>query len=409
MSAKKFKGAPFGTQSPRFCVSADLNAKKRIETYTYVCNCRRNTSLVRSSAPETYNPVSGDFGTQAVQEGMQDPGWRRVQDTVCLDKMPHLPYMDVWENKQFLKTKVGPGTYRIASFIEEMLKKPGSMRGICETREERFKDCQNIIPGPGTYGIPSAPQECKRRSLGTCCSSMQSFPDNTVQQDSGLGPGTYNLKSFTDVLLNRRVSKRGPYDLFTSSRNKPIAYGYFAAPKMVNLNPGEYTEELPKFDEELQRQEKRKQGVFSNLEQYPAIPTERIYISTLAQCPRPATFPSPGSYEVSPKKPVHEFSGAVAPFLSSAPRMSKRTEALLNKNHNPVGPGRYNLSSSSLNTSSNGHRSSFISGTERYPQCPARDKSLQERLKPINVPLEKRSFLLQPEGPFNDVRICSSA
>lgn len=41
---------------------------------------------------------------------------------------------------QIQKTKVGPGTYRIASFTEELEKKPGSLRGICETREKRFKD-----------------------------------------------------------------------------------------------------------------------------------------------------------------------------------------------------------------------------------------------------------------------------
>lgn len=38
-------------------------------------------------------------------------------------------------------------------------------------------------------------------------------------QDSGLGPGIYNLKSSTELLLSRRVSKRGPYDLSTGNGN----------------------------------------------------------------------------------------------------------------------------------------------------------------------------------------------
>jgi hypothetical protein len=47
---------------------------------------------------------------------------------------------------------------------------------------------------------------------------------------SHLCPGQYNSKSFTDELSERVVSKRGPYDLFTGSRNKPITVGHFAVP-----------------------------------------------------------------------------------------------------------------------------------------------------------------------------------
>lgn len=38
------------------------------------------------------------------------------------------------------------------------------------------------------------------------------------------------MKSFTDEMEARVVSKRGPYDLFTDERNKPISVGYFALP-----------------------------------------------------------------------------------------------------------------------------------------------------------------------------------
>lgn len=43
------------------------------------------------------------------------------------------------------------------------------------------------------------------------------------------------MKSFTDELDARVVSKRGPYDLFTGERNKPISVGYFALP--VGVEP----------------------------------------------------------------------------------------------------------------------------------------------------------------------------
>ena len=36
------------------------------------------------------------------------------------------------------KQLLGPGTYNINDFIDQMAKKPGSTRGVCETREARF-------------------------------------------------------------------------------------------------------------------------------------------------------------------------------------------------------------------------------------------------------------------------------
>jgi len=49
-------------------------------------------------------------------------------------------------------------------------------------------------------------------------------------QGSHLCPGQYEMKSFTDEMEARVISKRGPYDLFTGERNKPISVGYFALP-----------------------------------------------------------------------------------------------------------------------------------------------------------------------------------
>uniref|UniRef100_A0A4W4HDT0 Uncharacterized protein n=1 Tax=Electrophorus electricus TaxID=8005 RepID=A0A4W4HDT0_ELEEL len=178
-----------------------------------------------------------------------------------------------------LKSKVGPGTYRITSFTEELEKKPGSVRGVSRARLFKLG-----TPGPGTYGkggIPSAAlEEKERRSMGTCFSmgsnpSLQRFPRGI---DSGLSPGTYSLKSSTDLILSRRVSKRGPYDLFTGPRDSPISCGYFAVPvcalSLLRIN--------------LQRPEKKRHGVFSKMEQYPTVPTERLLLCSLAHCPQPA-------------------------------------------------------------------------------------------------------------------------
>ncbi|KAK1795893.1 hypothetical protein P4O66_008997, partial [Electrophorus voltai] len=349
----------------------------------------------RNLGPGTYNPDFGGFSARAVQEQAKRPDWKRAQEIARLPR-------HAWENEQFLKSKVGPGTYRITSFTEELEKKPGSVRGVCETREERFKDCQSGTPGPGTYGkggIPSAAlEEKERRSMGTCFSmgsnpSLQRFPSGIV--DSGLSPGTYSLKSSTDLILSRRVSKRGPYDLFTGPRDSPISCGYFAVPRRVNLDPGEYTKEMPKFGENLQRPEKKRHGVFSKMEQYPTVPTERLLLCSLAHCPQPATFPGPGWYDVTTTIQTGQSRSAkTAPFLTSAPRST-------------VGPGRYDITSTFQSQSGSGHRSLFESGSQRFP-FPARDKYRRERLRPINVPVD-RSSLLQSHSTFNGGQPNSSA
>ncbi|KAM9435561.1 ciliary microtubule-associated protein 2-like isoform 2-T2 [Clarias gariepinus] len=282
-----------------------------------------------------------------------------------------------------LKSELGPGTYRVTSFTEVLEKKPSSVRGICDTREKRFKDCQSSTPGPGCYGkggIPSAAlEEKKRLSVGMSMShaSRPRFHTNTV--DSGLGPGIYNLKSFTELLLSRRVSKRGIYD-------QSMNYGKIFTAPLVSPDPCKYPIILPNFDADMQKPEKKKHGVFASREQYPVTPTERICLSTLSQCPRSTTSPGPGWYEmIASTSKDRPGSVKQVPFLSATPRMNKRTEKLINRNHNPVGPGRYDITELNENEIKNSHRSSFVSGTQRYLHCPIRDKFNQERLRPVHV------------------------
>ncbi|MBN3302219.1 TM205 protein, partial [Amia calva] len=142
------------------------------------------------------------------------------------------------DREAFQKSKVGPGSYRVSDFIELLEKRPGSVRGVCEAREERFRQQrQSYALGPGSYGkggIPWAALEEKRNQSAGTCPSMdfdsrkERFQQRTVGSD--LGPGTYNLKTSTELLLGKSVSKRGPYDLFTGRRDRPVSCGYFAEP-----------------------------------------------------------------------------------------------------------------------------------------------------------------------------------
>ncbi|KAG5275673.1 hypothetical protein AALO_G00123270 [Alosa alosa] len=393
MAEKKFKGAPFGTQAARFDVSAVHPANKRVGTYTEIPYCKKMTSeSERNLGPGTYNPDISDFGPRAIQERTKGPGWRRALEMARQAQMPGLLYREAWDNKHLLKAKVGPGTYKTTDFIEELNKKPGSIRGVCDSREERFPETRCWTPGPGTYAI-GAKAEKRVKSAGTrpsivFGSGIERFTEGEVEV--GLSPGTYDMKGSIDLVLNSSTGKRGPYDLFTGPRNKPICSGYFAAPKIVNLNPGQYTKEMPRFGEDLEKPAKRKHGVFGTLEQYPAVPTDRIFHSTQSHCKRSATSPGPGWYEVTPVS--RPGSRSAPPFLSSAPRVSKRAERLqMGGQHSVIGPGNYNILDKNRNNI-RGHQCVFISETQRYLHCPNRDKYIQERLRPVNARMARRAF-----------------
>ncbi|KAL1022503.1 hypothetical protein UPYG_G00028560 [Umbra pygmaea] len=399
MAEKKFKGAPFGTQVARFDVSAVHPANKRIGNYTEIPYCKKITNE-RMLGPGSYDVAGhGDFSERSVAQRAKGPGWRKAQETARLAAIPHILYREAWENKHFLKSQVGPASYKIADFIEEIQKKTSSVRGVCNSREERFRNVESSTPGPGSYdewGVPWAELE-KKVGSNTAPSthlraSLQRFPKGNPT-DSGLSPCTYSLKSSTDILLARRTSKRGPYDLFTGSRDKPIP-GFFAVPR-VNWTSEESSLVGVRFGDELGRREKRNHGVFATLDQYPAVPTERIYRSTLSQCAQPATSPGPGWYDAVPPRswPTCHTS---APFLCSAPRTSRQAERQRNGNYNTVGPGRYNIAGTGRSKSANCAMSAFSSQTQRYLHKPEKDKYAQERLRAVNVPLEKRNFLVPP-------------
>ncbi|XP_043941435.1 lymphocyte expansion molecule [Protopterus annectens] len=405
MALKKYQGAPFGCQTARFDVTGIYPDSKKPGTYTEVPYCKiANSELERRLGPGTYNIEKGDFSAGVVERKASGPGWARAVETAKLAQMPHLLFKDLWDQKKFLKRKLGPGSYKIDDFIEVTQKRPLSVRGICDTREERFREqFKFCTPGPGTYGkggVPSAVMEEKAsRSAGSrgILDSDSSIDRSPITIGCDLGPGTYNLKSSTDMLLNHVVGKRGPYDLFTGERATPICYGYFAAPKQTK-SPDVY--KVKSFVEELNEDGKKKHGVFGSYPQFPSPPTERIYHSTLSQCPRPPNSPGPGRYDTKPLS--HPENQKQPPFLSSIDRFDSKAEKFFTGNFNPVGPGRYEVPRSPSSKTPRTYKSTFLSKTHRYLYDQDRDRFLRERIQCLSLPVEERSFSISLGTPPAD-------
>ena len=107
-----------------------------------------------------------------------------------------------------------------------MNSKPSSSRGVCQSLDVRIgkeNKFHSNLPGPGTYGVPWSAME-KKSSESTSTVGMLEGGGARLKAlpmtGSDLSPGQYKYASPIEQLLNKTISKRGPYDLFTGDRHK---------------------------------------------------------------------------------------------------------------------------------------------------------------------------------------------
>ena len=55
-----------------------------------------------------------------------------------LSSIPHLLFRKEWEQRKQRAEQLGPGKYRHTDFVEQLARKPGSSRGVCQSRGARF-------------------------------------------------------------------------------------------------------------------------------------------------------------------------------------------------------------------------------------------------------------------------------
>lgn len=236
---------------------------------------------------------------------------------------------------------------------------------------------QNYYPGPGNYGEKGNPYTRleenawnRSHSEGIMCRMAKSPP--LAHQGSGLGPGTYSFKTGIEKFVEQSTGTRGPYDIFSGDRSKPPPFGHYSVQKK---RPRELTS-FKSFVDELNSRHNKKHGVFSEVPRNPKNPPERIYWSTLSQCPRNLNISGPGSWLPQETEIKHV---NPPPFLQASKRSGIKANQMVVGSWNPVGVGRY-LNTMLLETKDTRHRyrSLYMGESKRYLSDLARDKLMQD-------------------------------
>lgn len=392
MGMKKFKGAPFGTQTSRFNVSGIHPQSKPPGTFTQVPYCKKSLSWA-GLAPGCYDiNVRDAFNDKVVKLRAEGPGWERQYRVAKLAKMPHLLHRGEAKAAEERKRRLGPGSYEHTDFCKKMEQKPSSTRGICQTKAKRFVNKEENFPGPGTYGeggIPSAAAENRQNKSASTIGMLDSggLNDRSIGRvGCELPPTQYNKKTFIDLICNKVVSKRGPYDLFSGSRSKGVSTGHYAVnPASTTLGPGSYN--IDSFVQNWNSEHKRKHGIFSKMHVeisgLNCTAGERIYCKTLSQCPRAKEEPGPGQY--SPRV----YSINVAKNKPNAPAFGTSANRYrMERTSNNVGAGRYNIAGNAVKKT-NGTKCVFKSSTDRFVEH-ERQIFLKERIRAKDIAPEKR-------------------
>ncbi|RMZ95587.1 hypothetical protein BpHYR1_024729 [Brachionus plicatilis] len=384
--SNKIDGHPFGSQSSRFTHNGVHPNRLATGKMPYQENL--DAQISRRLGPGSYQILKYDgFSYENVSKNAGGANWEKSFLTEKYAKMPHLLYQENYKKKQEDKIRLGPAYYTLKDNIQLENDKPKSTKGIIDHLSERFSDKGiNHNPGPGAYGIPDEILEIKRKNKPGIVPIIERSKESRSLPYVGSEnpPGTYDHKNSIDELVKKKVSKRGPYDLFTGDRSAQKT-GHLLKDTENKLGPGQYS--LDSFVDLLSKPEQQKQGKFGKLSQYPNPMGDRI-----------GMLPGPGYYDA---KEPSRFVSKMPPFMSSSERSDFRYQKRLNKNYNLVGVGRYDLRKNEINEFGNGHQSVFNSKSAHMIN--KNKPYYTERIKQHNLPINEKLKLNFTGRIYDDI------
>ncbi|XP_067125490.1 ciliary microtubule-associated protein 2-like [Centruroides vittatus] len=306
---KGFLNAPFGIQSKRF---NDLRVHPRL----------RLKNINKS------NLGPGSYEVTENKEKTFHSSWTKALEDEDFSRLPQVFRKDWYLYMKDEPNRRGPGKYLRHDAGYKL--KSSSIYGPYTIFGKRFEGPNTFEnPGPGAYGNPyeaieNANLKRSMKTKGIMSSETIVKRGEKISKDFK-GPGLYEIKSFTNEVLNKLVSVRGPYDLFSGKRDDSSLYGCQMKPSKcaLNLSPGVYRYEyfLDKWDDVYRRHN----GKFAKAPRF-------IH--------KKEVLPGPGHYNVKfPKVKEDILRGdKKIPFLFTAIRPT-----LFNRMPTRSGPGSYEI------------------------------------------------------------------
>ena len=121
-------------------------------------------------------------------------------------------------------------------------------------------------------------------------------------------------------MLNKRVSEKGPYQVFSINRSAPINTGHYATLDKWDLSPDFPSKDFPDSISFARQLEKNKNGTFSKLTRFPKKPSDRITNEHPGLEPKNPDFPGPGTYDSTHSLDSPDFHQKKVPFNSTSTR-----------------------------------------------------------------------------------------
>ncbi|KAF2893014.1 hypothetical protein ILUMI_13154 [Ignelater luminosus] len=304
---KSFKTkAPFGVATKRF---EGMGFHPNLDT----TGCMQKTKL--KLGPGYYNPERFECPYKKYNVG--GSSWKRKADIEEFSQNLGFRNTHILKERKFRKSLGGPGFYDIS---DELLKKQTSSC-LCNVgfgKQRRFWDpLENNNPPPGTYGKDITKHSTMGRKQFSKIPTfeMDGFVDRFKDKNPSYTkpPNLYNPVDFGSInaLLMKKVSKRGPYDLFTGRRDGSTIKNHFSPPAFKGLDWFHtYPNEL---DILLNHPAKQRIGKFLQEARFGKA-TLRHMIDDLTFCYHDPDEPSPCHYEVDT---VREFKKSMYPFNTS--------------------------------------------------------------------------------------------
>ncbi|KAJ8964215.1 hypothetical protein NQ314_005044 [Rhamnusium bicolor] len=267
--------------------------------------------------------------------------WRTKWETEEFSKFLGYRNANILEERAFFKSLRGPGT----NDIDEGYYKKVDFSVLQDTgfaTSKRFQVKESVIvPPPDTYfrNLAKTSTMAKHQFSNVPSFEWDGFIDRLRSREPTytLPVNRYNIKDGkgTANILNKVVSLRGPYDLFTGPRDGTTIKNYFSPPA---FKVPEYSYIKPSdVDVLLTHSSKQRYGRFLKAQRFPKKPTIRCILNDISLCYRNPSDPGPDHYDVSRIKSIIGKDESMYPFDKSQVNARPPTVWKISP-----GPGRFN-------------------------------------------------------------------